>query len=76
MRIIEAFMYELIFRLPASKLALEQFPQLAIPLTIAELFYKFQTFLLGTRAFLVTSFVVGAAHAAVRDLLITRGGGR
>lgn len=62
-------MYELIRRLPASQLVLEQLPQLAIALTIAELFYKFHSFLLETGAFLITWFALGAAHAVLRRVL-------
>jgi hypothetical protein len=66
-------MYELIRHLPASRLLLEQLPQLAVALTIAELFYKFHSFLLETGAFLVTWFALGAAHAALLRLLTPRG---
>jgi hypothetical protein len=61
-------MYELIRRLPLSQLALEQLPQLALALTIAESFYKFHSFLLETTAFLGTWFVVGATYAALERL--------
>lgn len=64
-------MFELVRRLPASELTLEQLPQLVIALTIAELFYKFHSFLLETGAFLVTWFVLGAVHAALGRLLTT-----
>lgn len=65
-------MYELIRRLPVSRLAFEQAPQLAIALTIAEVLYKFHSFLLEAVAFLATWFVLGAAHAALRRVLTPR----
>lgn len=61
-------MYELIRRLTVRQLALEQLPLLLIALGIAEMFYKFHSFLLETGAFLVTWLVLGAFHAALRTL--------
>lgn len=63
-------MYEIIRLLPFSQLALQQVPQLAIALAIAELFYKFHSFVLESVAFLVTWFVLGAAQAFLRHLLM------
>lgn len=61
-------MYELIRRLTVRQLALEQLPLLLIALGIAEMFYKFHSFLLETGAFLVTWLLLGALHAALRKL--------
>lgn len=59
-------MYELIRRLTLKQLTLEQLPIFLLALTIAELFYKFKSFLLETGAFLVTWFVLGALYAGLR----------
>ena len=61
-------MYELIRRLTVRELALEQLPLLLVALGIAEMFYKFHSFLLETGAFLVTWLLLGALHAALRKL--------
>ena len=61
-------MYELIRRLTARQLALEQLPLLLIALGIAELFYKFHSFLLETGAFLLTWLALGALYAALKAL--------
>jgi hypothetical protein len=61
--------YELIRRLTLKQLTLEQLPIFLVALTIAELFYKFKSFLLETGAFLVTWFVLGALYAGVKGLL-------
>jgi len=47
-------MYSLIQALPLRRLVLEQGPALLLSLVIAELFYKFHSFLLETGAFLLT----------------------
>ena len=62
-------MYELIRRLTIRQLALEQLPLLLLALGIAELFYKFHSFLLETGAFLLTWLALGALHAGLRKLL-------
>lgn len=62
-------MYELIRRLTVRQLALEQLPLLVVALGIAEVFYKFHSFLLETGAFLITWLALGALHAGVRALL-------
>lgn len=61
-------MYELIRRLTVRQLAFEQLPLLVVALGIAELFYKFHSFLLETGAFLLTWLALGALHAALRAL--------
>lgn len=62
-------MYELMRRLSTRQLTQEQLPLLAVSLGIAELFYKFHSFLLEAGAFLLTWLVFGAVHAAVKSLL-------
>jgi len=61
-------MYELIRRLTVRQLALEQLPLLLLALGIAEMFYKFHSFLLETGAFLLTWLALGASYAAVKAL--------
>ena len=51
-------MYSLIRALPLRRLLSEQAPAFGSSLLIAELFYKFHSFLLETGAFLATWFVV------------------
>ncbi len=50
-------MYSLIRAVPVRRLVLEQMPILTASLVIAEVFYKFHSFLLETGAFLATWFV-------------------
>lgn len=61
-------MYELIRRLTLKQLTLEQLPLLVIALIVAELFYKFHSFLLEAGAFLLTWVALGALHAVLRPL--------
>ena len=60
-------MYELIRRLTLKQLTREQIPLLVISLTIAELFYKFHSFLLEAGAFLITWLALGALYAALQS---------
>ena len=53
-------MFTLWRMLPVRGLVLKQLPQLLAALVIAELFYKFHSFLLEAIAFLVTWFIMGA----------------
>ena len=62
-------MYEFLRSLTPRQFALEQLPVFLAALTIAELFYKFRSFLLETAAFLVTWYVLGAVVAGVKALL-------
>ena len=62
-------MFELFRRLRPKQLAFEQLPILLAALTIAELFYKFHSFLLETGAFLVTWYAIGALYAGVKALV-------
>ena len=59
-------MYELVRRLTVRQLALEQLPLLLVALGIAEMFYKFHSFLLETGSFLATWLLLGALDAALR----------
>lgn len=61
-------MYELLRRLTVRQLALEQLPILLLALGLAEMFYKFHSFLLEASAFLLTWLALGALHAALRTL--------
>lgn len=61
-------MYELLRRLTVRQLALEQLPILLLALGLAEMFYKFHSFLLEAGAFLLTWLALGALHAALRTL--------
>jgi hypothetical protein len=69
-------MYELIRRLTVRQLTLEQLPLLLISLGIAEVFYKFHSFLLETGAFLLTWFALGALYSGLRSLLVRSAEGR
>ena len=53
-------MYTLVKSISTRQLAAEQFPTLIASLAIAEVFYKFHSFLLEAVAFLVTWFVIDA----------------
>ena len=66
-------MYELIRRLSLKQLTFEQLPVLLLALTIAEVFYKFHSFLLETGAFLVTC--ERHVHAALHQRSARRLGG-
>ncbi len=66
-------MYEIIRRLTARQLAFEQLPLLLVALGIAEVFYKFHSFMLETGAFLLTWLVLGALHAAVKSMFLSSG---
>ena len=63
-------MYRLFRSLTFRQLILEQAPALGGSLLIAELFYKFHSFLLETAAFLGTWFVVDLMLRATRNLAI------
>jgi len=53
-------MYQLIHSLTVSELFKRQLPVFAVAFAIAELFYKFHSFILETGAFLVTWYVLDA----------------
>ncbi|HQR20646.1 MAG TPA: hypothetical protein PLE54_07780 [Burkholderiaceae bacterium] len=63
-------MFELIRRLTLRQLTFEQLPLLLISLGIAEMFYKFHSFLLETGAFLLTWFALGALYAGLKRLFV------
>ena len=58
-------MYSLIRALPVRRLLSEQAPAFGSSLLIAELFYKFHSFLLEAGAFLATWFVVDLVLSSV-----------
>ena len=62
-------MYSLIRALPVRRLLSEQAPAFGSSLLIAELFYKFHSFLLETGAFLATWFVVDLVLSSVMQRL-------
>lgn len=61
-------MYELMHRLTLKQLTQEQLPLLVVALGIAEIFYKFHSFLLEAGAFLLTWLALGALHAAIKPM--------
>ena len=62
-------MYSFISRLPARQLLLRHAPTLVSALAIAEVFYKWHSFLLETGGFLLTWFVLDAAVSWAERLL-------
>ncbi len=62
-------MYSLIRALPHRRLLSEQVPAFGSSLLVAELFYKFHSFLLETAAFLATWFVVDLVLSSVMQRL-------
>lgn len=61
-------MYTLIKRISYSELVLEQLPVLTASLLIAELFYKFHSFIFECVAFLATWYVLDATVRFFRGL--------
>jgi len=64
-------MYELIRRLTIKQLTMEQLPLLVIALGLAELFYKFHSFLLEAGAFLLTWLALGALSSVIESLFMS-----
>ncbi len=62
-------MYSLIRTLPRRRLLSEQVPAFGSSLLVAEVFYKFHSFLLETAAFLATWFVVDLVLSSVMKRL-------
>ncbi len=62
-------MYALISRLPARQLLLRHAPTLIGALAIAEMFYKWHSFLLETGGFLVTWYLLDAGVSFVERKL-------
>ncbi len=60
-------MYTLIRTLPARELLLGQLPALALALVVAELYYKFGSFLLESIAFLLTWCVFDLVQTHIRE---------
>ena len=67
-------MYSLISKLPPRQLLLRHAPTLIGALAIAEMFYKWHSFLLETGGFLVTWYLLDAA-VSFAERLFDRGGG-
>jgi hypothetical protein len=62
-------MFTMIRVVPIRRLLLEQLPAITLALTIAELFYKFHSFLLETGAFLLTWFAIDAMIQVTRAIV-------
>jgi hypothetical protein len=62
-------MYTLIRTMPLRRLLLDQVPTLGLALLIAEVGYKFHSFLLETLAFLATWYAADAARQWLADHL-------
>jgi hypothetical protein len=62
-------MYTLVRTLPTRRLVMEQLPAIATAFVVAELFYKFQSFVLECGAFLATWFVLDMTISSVRAFL-------
>lgn len=62
-------MYSLLNRLPARQLALRHAPTFVGALAIAEMFYKWHSFLLETGGFLVTWYLLDAGISLVERAL-------
>jgi hypothetical protein len=67
-------MYQLIRRSTLKQLTLEELPMLVFALGIAEIFYKFHSFLLEAGAFLLTWLALGALSAAMKSFIYSREG--
>lgn len=65
-------MYDLISRLTLKQLMTEQLPSFLMAFTVAELFYKFHSFMLETGAFLITWYVLGAIQAKLKTVLVPK----
>jgi hypothetical protein len=61
-------MYDYIRRLSLKQASVEV-PVFLLALLIAELFYKFRSFLLETGAFLLTWFILSAVVSTVRSMM-------
>ena len=65
-------MYDLISRLTLKQLMTEQLPSFLMAFTLAELFYKFHSFMLETGAFLITWYALGALQAKLKSAFIQK----
>lgn len=68
-------MYSLISRMPLRQLLVRQAPTLIGALVIAEMFYKWHSFLLETGGFLATWYLLDAAVSFVERRVGGSGGG-
>ena len=59
-------MYSLLRRVGLRETAQKEAPSLLVSLLIAELFFKFHSFVLETGAFLVTWYALGWLHSKLR----------
>jgi hypothetical protein len=69
-------MYALIARIPARQLLLRHAPTLVGALAIAEMFFKWRSFLLEAAGFLVTWYLLDAAVGFVERKVGGKGGAR
>ena len=65
-------MYDLISRLSFKQFMTEQLPSFLMAFTLAELFYKFHSFMLETGAFLITWYVLGAIQSKLKLAFIQK----
>jgi hypothetical protein len=65
-------MYTLIRSIPLRRLVVGEAPAIGIALLIAEVFYKFHSFILESIAFLATWFVASWITSKVKNLLYLR----
>jgi hypothetical protein len=66
-------MFTLLKRCDAKELAFLQAPSLLVALLIAELFYKFHSFLLEAASFLATWFILDVLVTKLLSLVRSRG---
>lgn len=65
-------MFTLVRMVPLNRLATEQLPSLALSLAIAEVAYKFHSFLLESIAFLATWYALDGLRYAISRALAKR----
>jgi hypothetical protein len=65
-------MFTLISRLPVRELLYRQAPTLIAALLIAELFYKWHSFLLESGGFLLTWFALDAVAGGIARIIVVR----
>jgi hypothetical protein len=69
---MEEKMYSLLKTLPVRQLLLEQAPAIGLSLLIAELFYKFHSFVLECIAFLFTWLIIEAIIQKLSSYLLEK----
>ena len=62
-------MYHLLTSMPMRRVLIEQIPAAVVSLGIAEVLYKFHSFLAESVAFLVTWFLIDAAYELARRVI-------